>query len=80
MGKISRLFALVIIGFIRCYQYCISPLLAPHCRFYPSCSSYSIDAVKKRGVLMGCYLSLIRILKCHPLHKGGVDLVPEKKK
>lgn len=65
-----------VILLIRGYQYFISPLLASRCRFYPSCSSYAIEALEVHGVLKGSYLSLRRLLKCHPFHEGGVDLVP----
>lgn len=68
------------IGFIRFYQKFISPLTPPSCRFYPTCSHYGIEAFKRFGVIKGGFLTLKRILKCHPFHPGGVDLVPEKKK
>ena len=61
---------------IRLYQIAISPLLGPHCRFYPSCSQYAIDAISTHGVVRGTWLSLARIARCHPGHPGGVDLVP----
>ena len=65
-----------VIFLIQGYQYLISPLLGSRCRFYPSCSSYALEAIQEHGVLQGCYLSLRRLLKCHPFHKGGIDLVP----
>ena len=46
------------------------------CRFYPTCSKYTYDAIKKYGVLKGCFLGLKRILKCHPFHPGGYDPLP----
>jgi hypothetical protein len=61
---------------IRCYQVFISPLLGRHCRFYPSCSSYTCEAIKKHGLLKGVFLGGKRLLKCHPFHPGGVDLIP----
>ncbi|WP_081326314.1 membrane protein insertion efficiency factor YidD, partial [Paenibacillus polymyxa] len=51
----------------------------PSCRFYPTCSQYGIEAVKTHGALKGGWLTLKRILKCHPFHPGGVDPVPDKK-
>ena len=60
---------------IRVYQAVISPLLPKRCRFYPTCSSYAIQAIEKHG-LRGLWLALKRILKCHPLHPGGYDPVP----
>jgi putative membrane protein insertion efficiency factor len=61
---------------IRCYQVLISPLLGGHCRFYPSCSRYTYQAINKHGVLKGIFLGGKRLLKCHPFHPGGVDLIP----
>jgi len=66
----------VFIIIIRAYRYGLSPLLGNHCRFYPSCSCYAEDALKKYGVIRGSWLGLRRILKCHPWHPGGVDLLP----
>ncbi|WP_286185065.1 membrane protein insertion efficiency factor YidD [Bacillus sp. SD075] len=66
-------------GFIRFYQVAISPLKPPTCRFYPTCSHYGLEAINRFGPIKGSWLALIRILKCHPFHPGGIDLVPEKK-
>ncbi|GMT43140.1 MAG: putative membrane protein insertion efficiency factor [bacterium] len=60
---------------IRVYRTAISPFMPPSCRFYPTCSHYSLDAVSKYGTLKGLWLSLKRIVKCHPFHPGGVDPV-----
>jgi len=68
----------LIIKLIKAYQYVLSPLLGNNCRFYPSCSSYAVTAIEKHGLLRGSWLAIKRILKCHPLHKGGIDPVPEK--
>ena len=62
---------------IRGYQLLISPLLGPRCRFYPSCSSYAIEAIERHGVVRGSGLAMKRISRCHPFNPGGVDLVPE---
>lgn len=70
----KRLFLL----FIRFYQKWLSPLKPPSCRFYPTCSHYGYESVQKHGALKGGLLAVIRILKCHPFHPGGVDYVPEK--
>lgn len=64
---------------IRGYQLCISPYLGQNCRFYPSCSQYAIQAISAHGCLKGCFLTLVRLCKCHPFHPGGFDPVPEKK-
>jgi putative membrane protein insertion efficiency factor len=66
----------LLIGSIRAYQLVISPIIGPRCRFYPSCSSYGIEAIQLHGPAKGGWLTLKRITKCHPLHPGGVDLVP----
>ena len=66
----------LMVGIIRIYQILISPLLPPNsCRFYPSCSHYAIDAFEKHGVWKGMWLTVRRILKCHPWHEGGYDPV-----
>ncbi|MEW5908208.1 MAG: membrane protein insertion efficiency factor YidD [Thermodesulfobacteriota bacterium] len=62
---------------IRIYQYTLSPVLGPACRFYPSCSSYAHEAISRFGVLSGSILALKRILRCHPFSSGGFDPVPE---
>ncbi len=61
---------------IRCYQLFLSPLFGRHCRFYPTCSVYTYQAIEKYGFIKGIFLGSKRLLKCHPFHPGGVDLVP----
>lgn len=63
---------------IRFYQLAISPYLGPRCRFHPTCSAYGYEAISRFGALKGGYLTIRRILKCHPFHPGGFDPVPEK--
>ena len=63
---------------IRTYQKLISPLLGQHCRFYPSCSQYTLEAIKEWGLIHGSYLGAKRICRCHPLNPGGIDPVPRK--
>ena len=65
----------IIIGLIRIYQLTLSPWLGPRCRFYPSCSSYTIEAVQRKGVIRGCAHGAWRILRCQPFNKGGHDPV-----
>ncbi len=66
----------VFLFFIRLYRKYISPLSKPHCRFYPTCSAYAYEAIKKYGALKGGFLTVKRILKCHPFNAGGYDPVP----
>ena len=66
----------IFIGLIKVYQYTISPLLGPSCRFEPSCSQYGIEALKKHGLFKGTYLAVKRFSKCHPWGGHGHDPVP----
>jgi putative membrane protein insertion efficiency factor len=61
---------------IRLYQWTVSPLLGPTCRFHPSCSQYALEAVLRFGVLRGIGLALARLGRCHPWNPGGFDPVP----
>ncbi|MDY0385044.1 MAG: membrane protein insertion efficiency factor YidD [Trichlorobacter sp.] len=61
--------------FIHVYRRLISPVLPPSCRFYPTCSAYALEAIRRYGPYKGSYLSLRRLLKCHPWHPGGFDPV-----
>lgn len=67
----------IVLALIRFYQVAISGLLGPHCRFRPSCSAYTYEAVKRFGFLRGLWLGTKRICKCHPYHSGGFDPVPK---
>jgi len=69
----------VLIRLIRFYQLAISPLSPPSCRFVPTCSHYSLEAVTRHGALKGGWLSVKRIVKCGPWHDGGFDPVPAEK-
>jgi len=69
----------LLVGLLRFYQLFISPLKPPSCRFHPTCSSYAIEAIQVHGPIKGLWLAIKRVSKCHPLHEGGVDWVPEKK-
>jgi uncharacterized protein len=74
----SRVMTFVLLTLIKCYRTCLSPLLPNTCRFYPSCSQYSYEAIERHGPIKGSILSTIRIVKCNPLHPGGHDPVPDK--
>lgn len=67
------------LSIIKIYRTCISPLKPPTCRFYPTCSHYGLTAIQRFGAIKGGWLTLKRILKCHPFHPGGIDHVPEQK-
>ncbi len=69
----------ILIFFIKSYRLLISPYLGQNCRFYPTCSEYSIQALKTYGLLIGLKYIIIRIAKCNPWGGSGVDLLPEKK-
>ena len=63
---------------ILCYQWFVSPLLRPRCRFWPSCSHYTLQAIEMHGALNGARLGARRLLRCHPWCEGGVDPVPPR--
>jgi len=67
-----------LIGLVRAYQLLLSPLLGPNCRFEPTCSGYSLQALRQHGALGGSYLTLRRLARCHPWCEGGCDPVPER--
>ncbi len=67
----------ILIGLVRIYQTLISPLFPPSCRYYPTCSNYMIDALKKHGPILGLIMGICRILRCNPFIRGGVDPVPD---
>ncbi|HOD65451.1 MAG TPA: membrane protein insertion efficiency factor YidD [candidate division Zixibacteria bacterium] len=71
--------ARLLILLVRIYQATLSGLFAGSCRFYPSCSHYSVEALRSHGALSGLYLSVRRLLRCHPWHPGGYDPVPSAK-
>lgn len=69
----------VLRGLVRGYQYLISPLLPSSCRFQPTCSQYALEALSRHGALYGSWLTLRRLLRCHPWGGYGIDPVPEKR-
>jgi hypothetical protein len=69
----------ILISFIKFYSFLISPLLGTNCRFYPTCSAYTLQAIDQHGAIKGTWLGLRRIMKCHPYYKGRFDdPVPSK--
>ncbi|MBO8458131.1 MAG: membrane protein insertion efficiency factor YidD [Spirochaetes bacterium] len=72
----KKIFSVILLSGIRFYQLFISPLFPSSCRFYPTCSAYALEAIKKYGPYKGFLMAVKRILRCHPLNKGGYDPVP----
>ncbi|UBH08115.1 membrane protein insertion efficiency factor YidD [Macrococcus armenti] len=69
----------LLLAIIKFYRKFISPMTPPACRFHPTCSQYGLEAIETHGAIKGGYLTVKRILKCHPFHPGGFDPVPPKK-
>lgn len=78
MGKIKTKLRKIVCLPIYLYQYLISPMLKPSCRYYPSCSEYAENAITQWGILKGFWLAFKRILRCHPWSRGGYDPVLPK--
>ena len=76
MGQVSRLPARAAVALIAAYQAWLSPLMLPACRFVPTCSAYAREAIERHGIWRGAGLILLRLLRCHPLGKSGLDPVP----
>ena len=74
------IFTHILIKFIKIYKYLISPLIGPSCRYLPTCSEYSIEALKVYGFSKGLILSFKRIMSCHPWGNGGFDPVKKEMK
>ena len=72
IGWAARLLRLL----VRLYQWCLSPLIGPVCRYNPSCSHYAVEALEQHGALAGSWLAFRRILRCHPWGGSGFDPVP----
>lgn len=68
----------VMIGLIRLYQLTLSPWVGRECRYLPTCSAYGIEAIERHGPLKGGWLTLMRLLRCHPFGSSGYDPVPKK--
>ncbi|QMT36888.1 membrane protein insertion efficiency factor YidD [Neisseria wadsworthii] len=72
----KTMLAKLFLGLIKLYQYCISPMIPPRCRYTPTCSQYAVEAISKYGALKGGWLALKRIVRCHPWGGHGHDPVP----
>jgi putative membrane protein insertion efficiency factor len=79
-GKRQLLMNKVFIYLIKFYRYFISPMMASRCRFYPTCSEYGLQAFEEYGAIKAIFLTLKRLLRCHPFCEGGVDPLPIEKK
>ena len=75
-----NIFTFILIGLIKIYRFLISPLLGHSCRYLPTCSEYSIEALKTFGFFKGIFFSIKRILSCHPWSNGGFDPVRKEMK
>lgn len=67
------------ITMVRLYQRLVSPLMVSRCRFYPSCSEYTVQAIERFGLFRGVWIGIMRLGRCHPFSKGGVDKLQEKR-
>ncbi|RDB43325.1 membrane protein insertion efficiency factor YidD [Halomonas sp. DQ26W] len=77
LGRLlARGLGLLMLGLVKLYQATLSPLLGPRCRFWPSCSHYTTEAIQVHGPLKGGWLAARRIVRCHPGSEGGIDPVP----
>jgi uncharacterized protein len=76
MKMILKWFGLPFIGLIKLYQWIISPMLGPKCRYTPTCSTYAVQAIEKYGPIKGIWLGLKRISRCHPWGGSGYDPIP----
>ena len=77
-AAISRAPRLTVVGLMRGYQMVISPLSGPSCKYYPSCSTYGIEAVRVHGAVIGGAMAAWRVIRCNPWSNGGVDDVPAR--
>jgi conserved hypothetical protein YidD len=79
LHELGRLPARLLLGALWLYQHLVSPLTPPSCRYFPSCSSYAVTAIRRHGAVRGTWLAVRRLLRCHPWAAGGVDDVPPAK-
>lgn len=79
MTRLSEAVSAVLRGMVRAYQLAIAPVLPASCRYHPSCSNYAFEALGRHGAVVGSWLALCRIVRCHPWGGGGVDPVPPRR-
>jgi putative membrane protein insertion efficiency factor len=77
MNTLNKLLSLPLFGLIWLYQKCISPFLPQSCIYHPTCSEYTRQALVKHGWFWGTLMGIVRVLRCNPFFKGGIDEVPE---
>lgn len=77
-SPVRKAVAAIVCAPIHAYRYAISPMLPPSCRYFPSCSEYALEAIRRHGPLGGGWLAMARICRCHPWSAGGLDPVPER--
>lgn len=75
-SRADRIAAALMLAAIRLYKVAVAPLLPSACRFHPTCSVYAAGAIRMHGSIQGARMAVARILRCHPLHRGGLDPVP----
>ncbi|VAX01819.1 Membrane protein insertion efficiency factor YidD [hydrothermal vent metagenome] len=78
MAEIGSAMQKILLSLIKFYKYFISPTLGSNCRYEPSCSEYTHQAISAFGVLKGSWIGIKRILRCHPWHEGGYDPIPDE--
>lgn len=78
MKRVDRVIAIILRLLVRGYQLLLSPILPISCRYYPSCSSYAVEALERHGAFAGAALAMGRLLRCHPWSGHGIDPVPER--
>jgi putative membrane protein insertion efficiency factor len=71
----NQILKTVVLFLLRAYKWAVSPMFLPACRYVPTCSEYAVEAVDRYGVARGGLMAIWRVLRCHPLAKGGLDLV-----
>lgn len=79
LHSLTRTARAIALAPIHVYRYAVSPLLGPRCRYYPTCSTYAVDAVKSYGVVRGAILAAWRLLRCNPFSDGGFDEVADQR-